>query len=103
MRRGGDLESEGESDEGERGQVGEWGGSLRRRGCPYPLAGDVAARGAAPGRVGTSWSVLAGRTEGEEGIECGEEALGRLAEVGRGPRGGQGLWPFSSLKKNRDG
>ena len=46
---------EREGDEGERGQVGEWGGSPRRRGCPYPLVGDVAARGAAPGPVGTSW------------------------------------------------
>ena len=83
--------------------MGEWGGSPRRRGYPYPLAGDVAARGAAPGPAGTSGSVSVGRIEGEEGIECGEEALGRLAVVGRGPRGGQGLWPFSFFLINRDG
>ena len=88
MRRGGDLESEGESDEGERGQVGEWGGSPRRLGYPYPLAGDVAMQGAAPGPPGTSGVVSIGQTEGEEGIECGEEAPGPLAEVGRGPRRG---------------
>ena len=103
MRWGGDLESEGESDEGGRGQVGEWGGSSRHSGWPYPLAGDVAVRGGAPGQMGTRL----GRRSSEEGIRpCGERWPAYWGGLKPSGQGGLLSSPFSPsllFLINRDG
>ena len=89
MRRGGDLESEGGSDEGKRGKVGEWGGSPRHRGCPYPprgacsgMAGEVVRRRRARAvartveRKATWWGVWA---TWPVGLPCGLRPRGAVA------------------------